>query len=800
MADTFDLIQQNYAYTPYDGQAKIIELIQTADRYGYDDIPAPMSVMQREQFAATLERSGIKVDAMGNFYADGQYHYNDGFTNPTQGKVMLESEKVTDPQTGKSTIKTKQPNAGTTTKGTQYLKGVMNMEVNPVVGTLAVAKILGYEWKEINEHLEFWTDMSDALLGFDQGGLAGNLTPEALKLKNGLTVALRALDDGGIAMYCEKERLMSAINAMYEAGAFNTNEDLVPDITESGHYLIVPGGVSLEEALGVTGQRMPNADVLENSIATFNTYINTHPANAMVISWYTSTWSGGGFVDVKVDCYNIPANSYMDVTVVNGNIRTNSGLPNFVGSYQLQYDLYTGTHRQSGWGSATPQAPNNLINGVNNTTHVKSTVNTTHIIPAGALEPDPTPGTVTITDPSQIATLLADWLNDGFSTTRYNPETDQNEQVDWLPVLLPDFYNNPEGTPGGQTETQSGRLPGYEGDPSLIPQYIMDYLIPNITFPNFQVPEVPEGGTPLPFVPTNSMSSKLYTVYNPSNANLDSLGAFMWNTSIIQQLVELFTNNPMDAIISLHQIYATPSTGGNKNIILGVLDSNVPAPVVTNQYVVIDCGTVSVAEIYGDARDYTQVQTDIFLPFIGLRSLDCHDVIGCQVGVKFKIDVYTGSTLAEISVTKQGVTQILYTFEGNCSVQIPLTAADRSRMIQGIVAATTGLITGGVGAMAGAAAAASLGGAMQTSIQKSSAFSGNAGAMGGKKPYIVVTRQKSADAVSYNTIIGNPTNKTVYLKDCRGFTRVKDIHIDIPRATAIEKEMLYGVLKSGIII
>jgi len=775
----------------------IQQLIEMALQAYYAEIPVEAAVTS--ELPAVLSSAGYEMTAAGTAYYPATIVSESAVGSNIVGNSIVNANIVE--EGGYTLLSTTEVGAETTAGGTGLLKGALAMEVSPVAGALAVAAACGYMWDEVNDHIEFWTDISDAMLGVDESHPFGQITtPESLRLKNGLEIALRARQDGGIGAYCERSRIESAINRMYELGAFNTGEDLVPDITESGHYLIVPGGVSLQEALGVTGERMPEASLLERSIANFNAYINTHSANAMVVSWYTSTWSGGGLVDVEVDCYNIPANTYMDVTVVGDNIRTNAGLPNFIGSYQLQYDMYDGTHRQSGWTHITPAAPNNLINGVNNTTHVKSTVNTTHIIPAGTLEVDPTPGTQQLTNPSQLPQLFPDWLADAFTTTRLNPQTGEVEQVEWWPLLIPDFINDPQPEPGLQPATQTGVLPAPVEFPGYLPDYIRDYLVPNVDFPNFEYPEVPTGDTPLPFVPSNSMSSKLYTVYNPSNANLDSLGAFMWNTSIIQQLVELFTNNPMDAIISLHQIYATPSTGANKNIILGVLDSDVPAPVVTNQYVIIDCGTVSVAEIYGDARDYTQVETDIFLPFIGLRSLDCHDVIGCEVGVKFKIDVYTGSTLAEISVTKQGVTQILYTFEGNCSVQIPLTAADRSRMIQGIVAATTGLVTGGVGAMAGAAAAASLGGAMQTSIQKSSAFSGNAGAMGGKVPYIVVTRQKSADAVSYNTIIGNPTNKTVYLKDCRGFTRVKDIHIDIPRATAIEKEMLYGVLKSGIII
>ena len=797
MANAYDIIQKNYAYTPYDGQGKMIELIRSADRYGYDDIPAPMSVMQRENLAATLERSGIKVDAMGNFYADGQYHYNDEFTSSTQGKVLLNSEKVTDSQTGTSTLKTSTPPAGTTAKGTSYLKGVMTMKVPTIVSALAIAKSAGYMYNEVNEHIEFWTDMSDALLGVDETHPLGNAwNLQQLYLKDGLDVALRAMQDGGIAAYCEKSKIMDAINAMYDAGAFNTQAEFRPTIESGGTYLVNAGGVDFNKALACVSAPGPSTSVYEGALAEFNAHL-TESDNAMIVNWWTEMWQGGGSVTADVFVYAVPDNTYRNFTVNGDNISIDSALPNYKGHYTLSWNYYDGGHRMSGWaltGNTTQ------LNGTSGTKHIYSSVNSEFIDPEGALEPDPTPGTVTITSPDQVATLLADWLSDGFSTTRYNPETDQTETVDWLPLSIFDYFNRPEDVPGEQTEIQSGRLPGYEGDPGLLPKYIMDYLVPNINLPNFTVPEVPEGSTPAGFVPTNSMSSKLYTVYNPSNGNLDSLGAYMWNTSIIQQLVELFTNNPMDAIISLHQIYATPTTGSNKNIILGVLDSGVSSPVVTNQYVVIDCGSVYVKEAYGDARDYTQVETDIFLPFIGLRSLDCHDVVGCEVGVKFKIDVYTGSTLAEISVTKMGITQILYTFEGNCSVQIPLTAADRSRMIQGIVAATTGLVTGGVGAAIGVAAAQGLGGAMQTSIQKSSAFSGNAGAMGGKKPYIVVTRQKSADAVGYADLIGNPTNKSVRLKDCRGYTRVKEIHIDIPRATEIEKQMLYGALKSGIII
>lgn len=776
---------------PYSAHQQIVDIANSAY---YDSVN--VETLEELSVRSLLENSGYTITA------DGTAVYTKGISSSSAvgseivGNTAVNSKIVTDAGTGTKTLQTSKIPAGTTQEGTGLLAGAMNIQVSPVMSALMIAQACGYMWDEVNEHPEFWTDMSDALLGLDQGGLAGNVTPEALKLKNGLNVLLRARQDGGIGAYCEKTKIQRAVQAMYDAGGFNTQAEFRPTIESGGTYLVTVGGVDFNKAIGCINAPKPSTAVYEGALADFNSHI-TSSDNAMIVNWWVNTWQGGGNVTADIFVYAVPeGTTYRNFIVSGNNITLDSALPNYKGHYTLVWDYYNGSHWQSGWattGNATQ------INGTSGSVNIFSSVNSQFIDPEGALEPDPTPGTITITDPSQLLTLLADWMNDGFTTDRVDPDTGENQQIDWLPLNIFDFFNMPSQEPG-QDYAQSGKLPGVSGDPSILPDFVLDYLIPNINFPNFQFPENPTGNTPAGFIPSNSMSSKLYTVYNPSNGNLDSLGAYLWNTSIVQQLVELFTNNPMDAIISLHQIYATPSTGSNKNIILGVLDSNVPAPVVTNQYVTIDCGSVEVAEIYGDARDYTQVQTDIFLPFIGLRSLDCHDVIGCKVGVKFKIDVYTGSTLAEISVTKQGVTQILYTFEGNCSVQIPLTAADRSRMIQGIVAATTGLVTGGVGAMVGAAAAASMGGAMQTSIQKSSAFSGNAGAMGGKKPYIVITRQKSADASNFPELLGYPTNKGIYLKDCRGFVRVKEIHIDIARASAVEKEMLYNTLKNGIVI
>ena len=141
---------------------------------------------------------------------------------------------------------------------------------------------------------------------------------------------------------------------------------------------------------------------------------------------------------------------------------------------------------------------------------------------------------------------------------------------------------------------------------------------------------------------------------------------------------------------------------------------------------------------------------------------------------------------------------MLYTFEGNCAVQLPLTGADKSRLLTGVIggAFTGGMMGGAGGAVVGAVKGA-IGG---IKIQKTGSIGSNAGAMGIKKPYIIITRQKTYDAYDYNEQYGYPANLTTQLSTCKGYTRGKDVHVENITATQEEKNMIENLLKQGIII
>ena len=440
----------------------------------------------------------------------------------------------------------------------------------------------------------------------------------------------------------------------------------------------------------------------------------------------------------------------------------------------------------------------------------------------------------------EIGTINPDWIA--------HPEAPEINPIAPLVIVpSPTFFPTqspvemPLTDPDFQKRVQGGENPNNEGEndepymPIIYPQYVPVSVpttipvevgnpdIPPVLIPTSPNPNPgndgqdkgdddnsrPDEGTPTPtpippIVDIGGSASALYTVYNPSKNNLNALGAYLWTSDILEQLVRIFTNNPMDAIISLHSIYCSPSLGANSNIKLGYLDagSGTNCPTVNSQFVSIDCGYVDIPEYFGDCRDYSPyTNVTIFLPFIGFRTVKTEDIVAGRVNIKYNIDVLTGSCVAIVSVRKKGVSHTLYTFEGNCSMSLPLTGADHTRMIAGLSSAVLGGVTGGVAGavMGGVNAMAS--GSFQANIQRSGSFSGNAGAMSIKKPYIIVNRDYIYDAESYNELYGFPANISTRLGDCSGYNRVKSVHVDsISNATKEEKDEIESILRSGFIL
>lgn len=363
----------------------------------------------------------------------------------------------------------------------------------------------------------------------------------------------------------------------------------------------------------------------------------------------------------------------------------------------------------------------------------------------------------------------------------------------------------------GQTDTQPTNTSQTQTDTSVnvntSPKDLVDTIVDTITSKPTKSDvntgtNTGSGGTPA-VPPVTGKASALYTIYNPTLEQVNSLGAWLWSSNFIDQLLKLFSS-PMDAIIGLHKVYATPATGAAQNIKVGYLDSGVPSKIVTEQYTTIDCGTINCYEYFGNVLDYNPyTNLRLYLPFIGIIELSNSDVMRSSINVVYHVDVLTGACLAEVKITRDGGGGTLYQYAGNACTTLPISSGSYMGVISSVSSVATRALAGfASGGALGAVASGATGilNAQGTNVVHSGGFSGNAGAMGCKKPYLIVERPQTETADNTAKLLGYGSNLFVQLKTCKGLTRVKGVHVDTVPATKEEKRLIEEKLIDGVII
>ena len=311
------------------------------------------------------------------------------------------------------------------------------------------------------------------------------------------------------------------------------------------------------------------------------------------------------------------------------------------------------------------------------------------------------------------------------------------------------------------------------------------------------------GDSPTPVAPSGSASA-LWSVYPPTQQHFDDFGGWLWTGNIITQIQQLL-QNPMDGIITLHKIFATPVDSGIGTIVVGRLDSNVSSATVSQQYVEVDCGSVNLNEQYGNVFDYEPYTSiSLYLPFIGIVPLNVIDTMRSTINVKYCVDIFTGVCLAMVIVTRDNHAVNMYQYTGVASVEYPLTGSVHSGLINGLLGIAGGVAgvasaATGIGAVAGASAiAGGVANFNRSSNAKSGSFSGNAGAMGIKVPYLIIERPQTKLAQTFPTLDGYPTNYSVRLGNCSNHVVCKTVHVSGISATEQELSMIESILKSGV--
>lgn len=314
-------------------------------------------------------------------------------------------------------------------------------------------------------------------------------------------------------------------------------------------------------------------------------------------------------------------------------------------------------------------------------------------------------------------------------------------------------------------------------------------------------PNTGSGVTPESELP-DTQPTAMWHVYNPSTSELSSLGAWLWSQNVVDQILRIMSS-PIDAIIGCHAIYGEPHVSSSAAIVCGNLTSTVSARVVTSQYTSVDCGSVWLTEYFGDVMDYAPyTDVSLFLPFIGIVKLDVADVMRSNISVVYNIDVFSGACIAMVNVERDGVGGVLYQYGGDCAVEYPVTSQTYTNMLSSAVTVATSLttlaITKSPESLAPAVGAAV--NAAKSTVSRSGSFGANAGAMGAKTPYLIISRPIPQPAFGFFNYGGYGENDTVSIGSCSGFIRCKDVKLNVGGAYKNEIDEINSLLRGGIFI
>ena len=345
--------------------------------------------------------------------------------------------------------------------------------------------------------------------------------------------------------------------------------------------------------------------------------------------------------------------------------------------------------------------------------------------------------------------------------------------------LSEDAYNQIIG--GGGTIVPGDRPIDYE------------YEGDDMTFPS-----LPTGASALGF---GSMK-----IFHPTSSQLGSALDVLWSDSTETTLESIIESckkwwyKPEQYCVSLN-LMPVDAGGTSARIYFGKYDTEVNAPAITNQYMIVDCGSIQVPLKSGSSFDYGDyVKCMLYLPYIGFRQVNTNEIMGGSIAIKYYVDLFTGVSLCNILVSNSNCnTSVLYTYECNIAQQIPITSENYNTVINALLSASISVASQNYGSaiMQGASAIQNIG---SPTVQTSGKMNSNSGALGYEKPYLILHFPVQSLPNGFESQEGFPNSINTLLGNLSGYVEVEKIHLEIPDAYDEDIQSIQRSLKEGVIL
>lgn len=303
-------------------------------------------------------------------------------------------------------------------------------------------------------------------------------------------------------------------------------------------------------------------------------------------------------------------------------------------------------------------------------------------------------------------------------------------------------------------------------------------------------------------------------VYKIDSQNLENLGEALFSQNMIAFINDIYMK-PMDFVLSLNIFPCRPTNTSSQILKLGSHPVTLEnfgvictADKLNRQFKTFHFGTLSCAEMFESFLDYDSSAFSLYLPFIGEVDIDINEVMNGSITVDYTVDFYTGMCVANVLCEKvvelDDVSPHQYSqhsFQGNCSVQVPLGAESYGAMVGSLINACAVGLKGNVAGATLSFAADGISGGWAPTVSTKGSVSANAGFCSVLYPYVTITRPIPAENDTYQEVMGYPSYLPTNLGECQGLCVCEDILLEnVPYATDNELSRIKQLCKEGIIV
>lgn len=277
----------------------------------------------------------------------------------------------------------------------------------------------------------------------------------------------------------------------------------------------------------------------------------------------------------------------------------------------------------------------------------------------------------------------------------------------------------------------------------------------------------------------------------------------------------MFFNKRTDYILDVLILPITVPSGNATRVRVGGSDLVVTeggqqvycqAPPVSEYYVDVNCGDLTIPEYWANFLDFTGTRFKLFLPAVGYVDLQGEFINGGTINVKYRFNIVDGSFMCYVTSTSGHSNlknSLVAQYSGVWAMHIPITGQDYTNKISGLISSVGSVAMGGMmgggGALMGAVSSLANTAMQKPQTTHANGYNASSSFLTHRKPYLIIERQSSQFSEQYPSESGLPCYVSRKLSTVHGFTVIENPVLNIACSDA-EYNELVQLLKNGIIL